>query len=80
MLQADVEPIQGLHFIATGELLDLPPPPGQSSGLLLSAWASAAWFFAPHADVRVDAVYTSQPVGDARAAAWTFVVQGHVFL
>jgi len=76
MLQADVEPIQGVHVMATGELLDMPTPPGQPSGIIGTTWASAAWFFAPHADVRLDAVYMAQSIG----SSWTVVLQGHVFL
>lgn len=65
LLQADVEPIQGLHFIATGEILD----GGQLSGGAASpgsgeprfgGWVSVNWFFFSHFDLRVDAVLRTQ--------------------
>lgn len=60
-LQADIEPIQGLHLIATGEALVQsgvvlsPTSPGQTVKSF-SGWASALWFFAPHCDLRFDFV------------------------
>jgi len=70
-VQADIEPIQGLHLIATGESLVQtgvvmsPTSPGQTVKSF-SGWASALWFFAPHADLRFDFVAYSLmdgPVG-----------------
>lgn len=65
-LQVDVEPLQGLHAIATGELLDagysdLQKRNGEprSSGLGRTAaggWLSLQWFFLPHFDLRLDAI------------------------
>lgn len=65
-LQFDVEPAQGLHFIATGELLDAGYPDRvkvvggpRAAGLgrpLPGGWLSLQWFFLPHFDVRVDAI------------------------
>ncbi len=61
-LQADVEAIKGLHFMATGELLD----GGQVDGTpaikgagepRLGGWLSINWFFFSHMDFRVDAVF-----------------------
>ncbi len=75
-LQADLELTQGLHLIATGEAsnvgLDTPP-------VSLGAWLSTAWFFAPHADLRVDSIY--QRLGSTQGAtdSLTLLIQGHVF-
>lgn len=67
-LQVDLEATQGLHFIATGELLDAgypdrarltQPPTPRSAGLgrpLPGGWLSLQWFFLPHFDLRVDAI------------------------
>jgi hypothetical protein len=65
-LQVDVEPIQGIHFIGTGELLDGGYPERskvaaepRTAGLgrpLPGGWLSLQWFFLPHFDLRVDAI------------------------
>jgi hypothetical protein len=62
MLQADYELIQGLHFMATGEILDngkLNAAPDSVTGFgkpQLGGWLSAGWFFFTHFDARVDIV------------------------
>ncbi len=60
--QLDVEPIRGLHFIATGEVLDSGYPddadakaPGAGEPKF-GGWISAQWFFASHFDLRVDGI------------------------
>jgi hypothetical protein len=65
--QVDVEPWQGLHFMLTGEMLDeghakatattpaTPRTPG-SGKPKVGGWLSAAWWFLPHFDVRIDGV------------------------
>ncbi len=60
MLQADVEPVPGLHFIATGESLS---PGGVAPRSSFGAWAAIHWFFLPHADVRIDFMYRAQANG-----------------
>ncbi len=65
-LQLDVEPIQGLHLIGTGEVFDQGyPENGGLSGAprdtgsgkpKLGGWGSVNWFFYTHFDVRVDAI------------------------
>jgi len=61
MLQADVEPVQGLHLIATGESLS---PGGLAPRSSFGGWASVHWFFLPHADIRFDFIYRAQANGD----------------
>jgi hypothetical protein len=66
MAQLDFEPVQGVHVLATGEVLDQGYPASAGpSGLLrstgsgkpkLGGWLSAAWFFYTHFDVRIDAI------------------------
>jgi hypothetical protein len=65
-LQVDLEPIQGVHFIGTGELLDGGYPDRskvatepRTAGLgrpSPGGWLSLQWFFLPHFDLRVDAI------------------------
>lgn len=65
-LQVDAEPIRGLHWIVTGEILDAGYPDsakraniGRSAGLgkpQPGAWLSVQWFFLPHFDMRIDAI------------------------
>src|SRR5690606_13388711 len=51
-VQADAEPVQGLHLIGTLEVLgrDL-----GETGLTYAASAGVLWFVAPHLDLRLDA-------------------------
>jgi hypothetical protein len=77
MLQADLEPLQGLHFILTGECTE-PPYTGTSTSY--GGWASVAWFFAPHADLRLDAIQQSLAVGPQSFSATSVLGQLHVYL
>ncbi len=77
MLQADVEPTQGLHLIATGENMRVG---GTNTGTSWSGWLGAGWFFAPHADVRFDFQKQSLALGDAKLATTAFMLQFHVYL
>jgi hypothetical protein len=80
-LQGDYEVIQGVHAMATLELVDrglpkttpaLAPSPGLGEAQL-GGWLSAAWFMFPHVDVRLDAMFR-------QAAPFTFLSQIHVYL
>jgi hypothetical protein len=76
-LQADLEVVQGVHLIATGEAHNVGingPPPSWG------AWLSYAWFFAPHADLRFDGVYQSLGSDSGRVDALALLIQGHVYL
>ena len=81
MLQADYELVQGLHFIATGETNSATQAGGTSYG----GWVAAAWFFAPHADVRLDVMKRAEAVGldsagaTSRLGVLAYMVQGHVY-
>jgi hypothetical protein len=64
LLQADVEPTQGLHLIASGEAMVQSNVPSQTGGAAstrnsFDGGAAVLWFFAPHADVRMDVFVTS---------------------
>lgn len=76
-LQADWEPVQGVHFIATGE--------ANAVGIRdrywsYGGWLSYAWFMLPHADVRLDGIYQSLGSAAGSTGAFTVLLQGHVFL
>ena len=75
MLQADYEPRQGIHILGTGEIQV------DTSGASAGGWLGAAWFFLPHADVRVDGIVQSvaAPSGP-RALVTSFLGQLHFFL
>jgi len=76
LLQADYEVVQGVHLMGTAETLQ---PDLSTDGPSLGGWASAAWFFAPHADVRADAVYQSF-AGAQRLGVTSLLAQLHFFL
>ena len=66
LIEADIEPTQGLHFIPAVETWiqgDYAQPGAMAMGVVTgkaySAWAGVLWFFAPHADFRFDFVATT---------------------
>ncbi len=79
-LQADYEPVQGLHFDATGEVVDegyeqstlqaKSPGFGQPR---FGGWLSAFWFFLPHFEARLDGVVRQQD-------SFELLAQLHVYL
>ena len=81
-LQGDYEIIQGLHGMLTGEILNGGyPKSAEVQGIPKAAgagkpgfgmWISAAWFFLPHLDLRVD--------GILRSDGFTVFSQLHAFL
>jgi hypothetical protein len=77
MLQADVEPVQGVHLIATGENMH---SGARGSGTSWSGWLGAGWFFAPHADARFDFVHQSLAFGTVNVPATALMLQFHVYL
>ncbi|HVO29430.1 MAG TPA: hypothetical protein VMV18_01785, partial [bacterium] len=74
----DLEPIQGIHAIGAFEWFHDPMP---SIGTSFGGWAGLQWFFAPHADARVDYVINDVPAGtDKRLKITTIIYQFHFFL
>ena len=43
-------------------------------------WTSAAWFFAPHADVRIDGVFQQISAGGDKLGVTSLLFQVHAFL
>jgi hypothetical protein len=76
-LQADVEPVQGLHLLVTGEAHDVGL---RGTPFSYGAWFSTIWFLAPHLDVRIDNVY--QNLGDefGRTEVLSLLAQAHMYL
>ena len=77
LLQLDAEPIQGVHMIVTGETYDGGMPGEEMS---YSGWLSAAWFFLPHTDFRVDAIREELSTGQGKLGMTVVLGQLHVFL
>jgi hypothetical protein len=77
LLQADVEPVQGIHFTAASENMRLG---GTSTSTSWSAWLGAGWFFAPHADVRFDFQKQSLALGRSTLPVTALMLQAHVYL
>ena len=76
-LQADIEATQGVHFMGTFESsgVTMTSPPISFGG-----WLSYAWFFAPHADIRLDNIYRSIGTSSGYVGELSFLLQGHVSL
>ena len=75
--QADLEPLRGIHFLVTFEANNIGTRAARYSSY--GTWLSYAWFFAPHADLRLDGIYQSIG-GPERIGAWVFLSQAHVYL
>jgi transposase len=76
-VQADLEATQGVHFMGTFEAANVSTGPAPLSW---GAWLSYAWFFVPHADIRLDNLYQSFATSSGRTGALSFLIQGHVYL
>ncbi len=82
-VQADYEAVQGFHVMITGEAMNSGQSGEPSS---FDGWFSAVWFFAPHADLRLDTIYTTAgiPATAGMAASYTnlstWLAQFHVYL
>jgi hypothetical protein len=77
---ADFEPIQGLHLASTFEVGTLS---FKRVDPRVSAWASAWWFFLPHADIRIDGIAQSgrlTPFETRQASSATLLMQLHMYL
>lgn len=76
-LQGDYEIYQGLHGILMGELKN---DGSLGSRPALGGWVSAAWFFAPHVDLRLDSIIRNEPTLDSSATSYTLLMQLHAYL
>lgn len=74
MAQADWEPFRGLHFYVTAETLQEP------NRARLGGWLSAALFFAPFGELRVDGLLRLLPTETGTTYATTLFAQLHLSL
>ena len=85
-VQADYEPVQGLHLgrrekrwtsvtrSGPGDLLGIDQPPRPGAGEpRFGGWLTADWFFLPHCELRIDAIVRQDD-------PFTLLSQLHVFL
>jgi len=77
LLQADLEPTQGLHLIAT---LESQNRDFKQLGFSFGADLGVAWFFAPHADLRLDGGLQSIAVPGTRVLGEAALLQAHFYL
>jgi hypothetical protein len=77
MIQADVEPLQGLHLIATGETWR---PGGTLTNTFTGVFGSVDWFVGWHVDLRVDAGWQSLPFGNMTMDATSALLQFHLYV
>lgn len=80
LLQADVEPVQGLHLIATSELLSQQPRAQLPGTRGVGGWLSVAWFFNPHAELRVDSILRRTATDGPAQNSLTLLGQLHLTL
>jgi hypothetical protein len=79
-LTADFELVQGVHLAST---LEAGTRGFDNANTAYSVWASAWWFFMPHADLRLDAIMqTGRPTDreTPAAALRTLLLQAHFYL
>jgi hypothetical protein len=77
-LQLDVEAVRGLHVKGTGEWCD--DDFSDASGATARGTGTLLWFFAPHADVRADAMYGTLDCTPDVAPSFLGLLQAHFFL
>lgn len=82
MVLVDLEVLQGLHLQATGESTSPggASPASPTSLTSYGGWGSVLWFFAPHADLRVDVVQQNVPAGPTRLGVFSTLAQLHLYL
>lgn len=79
LVQADFDVLQGLHVMGT---LEAAHTGSGEAGPRLGGWLSAAWYFLPHVELRVDNILRRSPTAGAAAVPieYQLLVQLHLFL
>ena len=77
LVQGDLEPVQGLHAMLSLEVLD---ERRHTLGPSLGAWATFLFFFAPHTEFRIDAIYRHTVAATGASDGLTLLAQLHLFL
>jgi hypothetical protein len=76
-VQADIEPLQGVHFMLTGEMQHVGV---HGTPFSWGAWFSEAWFVAPHLDFRIDNIYQNLGDTSGRTDVFMMLAQAHLYL
>jgi hypothetical protein len=78
LFSTDLEPTTGLHVTLSAEGRKLP----LGTGTALGEWVSLTWFFAPHADARIDGIFQLLPGqgGGPTVRAASLLAQLHFYL
>jgi hypothetical protein len=76
-VQADIEPLQGVHFMLTGEMRHVGV---HGTPFSWAAWFSQAWFVAPHLDFRIDNIYQSLGDSSGHTDVFMLLAQAHLYL
>jgi hypothetical protein len=76
--QLDIEPIQGVHLMATGEFLRAGLRRYSQESTNFGLWGGLWWFPVPHLDLRFDVIRRFGP--DISPADTTLLAQFHVYL
>jgi hypothetical protein len=84
-MQVDLEPITGVHLQGTAEMSNMPDGPATTTNdkPAFDYWGTVAWFFASHADLRLDLAYQTLPpaVTGGPGTGTTVAVAGlHLYL
>jgi hypothetical protein len=77
-LQADIEAVQGVHLLGTGEFYRAGLDKFANESTNYGLWAGIWWFPIPHLDFRVDAIRRFGPSPFANGT--TYLAQLHVYL
>lgn len=77
-LQADFEPIQGIHIIPALEAAQIDETLALPT---MGGWLSLSWFALPHTELRLDTIYRQvSPKNQDSVGAFTTLAQVHFFL
>ncbi|HEU4406568.1 MAG TPA: hypothetical protein VFS43_14980 [Polyangiaceae bacterium] len=76
--QFDIEPVQGVHILATGEFLRNGVNEFSTERTNFGLWGGLWWFPIPHLDVRFDAIRRFGP--NNYQGTTTYLAQLHVYL
>jgi len=77
LVQADLEVVQGVHAMVTGETHD---PGGEPSEPSWAGWLTVDYFFLPHAEVRVDGIRQKRSLGPTSVTSNALMAQLHFYL
>jgi hypothetical protein len=81
MIQGDLQPVQGIHLILTGETWTDGAASNPGKQRFYGGWAAIDWFCLRQFDLRTDFMWRQMNYGSAdRIGATSFLVQAHLYL